>query len=132
MEVPLLNRLPWTVDVTSHRRALRTALVGIALAAAKLPSAPESEARKNKRKKKTIRPDCSTCQVCPPPWVGTALGEACQTIEECCGNETGLSCGITEDSGGATVCCGTLGAPCGGDADCCLPFFCPEGQCIAP
>jgi hypothetical protein len=141
MDVTLLHRLTRAVDGSSRRRVMRTALGGIALAAASQTSAPESVAgknKKNKRKKKTncpdrpVRTDCPTCQECPPPCVGAGLGEACQSIKDCCGNETGLSCGRTEDSSGETVCCGMLGAPCVGDADCCLPFFCPDGQCVAP
>ena len=133
MDISLLSRLTRAVDERSRRHALRTALGGITLAAAGLvAAAPPSKAkknnRKNKRKKKKTCPDCPVCQncpTCPPQCVGKALGDACQNIKECCGNETNLSCGLTDGGGSDTVCCGTLGAPCVGDADCCLPFFCP-------
>jgi hypothetical protein len=141
MEVSMIEH---TFDVITRRAAgevfrratiLTLGTAGLTALAHPFTVEAKKNNRKNNRKKNRTCPDCPVCQncpTCPPQCVGKALGDACQNIKECCGNETNLSCGLTDGGGSDTVCCGTLGAPCVGDADCCLPFFCPDGQCAAP
>ncbi len=118
MDASGFDRLVQKVSGSSRRTALRTALSGAALAAAGLlASATASDARKKRRKKK-----CKRCR-------GKAQGERCLTNKECCANETRLACALTSSAGGP-VCCGVLGAPCGGDGNCCRGFSCSDSECV--
>ena len=114
------------------KSAFASALAGLGVASllgvedAEAKSCKKKCKEKNSRKaRKKCKKKCQQCIPKPP--------EAdCLSDEECCPNETKYTCAISHNSGLNTVCCGTQGATCSSDFQCCIGFFCDGVRCFPP
>lgn len=119
------DRLVRVAGGSSRRLALQSALGAATVAVAGLLSINESNAKNKNKRKKRKRKKCPACQeVECPTCQGYANGDSCFTTAECCGTETNLACAKKKGMGFGTVCCGTGGASCSADEDCCDGFIC--------
>jgi hypothetical protein len=89
-----------------------------AVASAGLLASATGGATKRRKKCKKRCPKCV-----PKP-----AGAACDRTSECCGSETNRICSAVMGNN-QYVCCGTVGAACAVEGDCCFDFKCVAGAC---
>jgi hypothetical protein len=129
------DRLAQFLRGTSRRNALRVAIGSAGLATGGLiASTIDSDANKKHRRCKKRKQTCPTCLACPtcPACQAKAIGQACTSAADCCGTETGNSCGVPNGGQFNFVCCSNRGKACTVASECCAPLVCGNGFCAVP
>jgi hypothetical protein len=129
MDAPGFDHLPRFLSGSSRRNALRVVVGSAGLATGSLiASTIDSDAKKKRKRCKKRKQTCPTCPTCQ----AKAIGQACTSATDCCGTETGNSCGVPNGGVVNFVCCSNRGKACTVASECCAPLVCGNGVCAVP